>query len=192
MAEALYARNTSVRHRAALSRETPRSVKGCREHQSDRRRSVRPAPATLRVPPDSELPHLPGAIEPALNVAGAAAGEITHRQRQQLATQKIQDRRVQTDRCEGEKIFLGERRPPARNTSDGAIPSRMIFSRLMSLSHDHLVHHHFVKTGNSICRQVTTTASSRTCRKCLGSSRETGAPRRIVALLSGACSNAVV
>ena len=57
-----------------------------------------------------ELPHLPRAVEPALDVAGAAAGEITHRQRQHLPAQKIEDRGVEPNGGKREQIFLRKRR----------------------------------------------------------------------------------
>ena len=61
-----------------------------------------------------ELAHLPCAIEPALDVARAPAGEIGHRQREHLPAQEIEDRGVEPDRGEREQIFLRERCQPAR------------------------------------------------------------------------------
>ena len=90
---------------------------------------------------DGEFPHLPRAVEPALDVAGATAGEITHRQRQHLPAQEIEDRGVQPDGGEGEQILLGERR--GLNEEKGrAHPEQDGFEKADVLLDDHLVDHH--------------------------------------------------
>ena len=56
----------------------------------------------------SKLAHLSRAIEPALNITSAPAGEVRHRQRQHLPAEKIEDRSVEANRSEREQIFLRE------------------------------------------------------------------------------------
>ncbi len=67
-------------------------------------------PATRRFPVHRELAHLPGAVEPTLNVACPPAGEISHRQGEKFSAKKIENRRIEPHRGESEQIFLRQGR----------------------------------------------------------------------------------
>ena len=57
---------------------------------------------------DREEPNFPRPIQAALNVAGATAVKIRHRQRKELPSEKVENGRVDADRGEAEEILLQE------------------------------------------------------------------------------------
>ena len=77
-------------------------------HQPERARQLHEREDGADAVLDRKLPDLPGAIKPALNVAGAPAREITHRQGKHLPAEKIEDRRIQPNGGERKQIFLRE------------------------------------------------------------------------------------
>src|SRR5678816_786403 len=58
---------------------------------------------------DGELADLTCSIEPALNIARPPAGKITHRQREKLPAEKIENCGIEPHRSKSEQIFLCDR-----------------------------------------------------------------------------------
>ena len=138
-------------HQAAVERsggeKRKRQVTGCRATSGKARPAAGPSPATRRCRCcTANCAHLPRAIEAPLNIAGAPAGEIGHRQRQQLAAKEIENGGVEPHGREREQIFLRERRGldkkerRAHSEQDRFQQSDIFFD-------DDLVDHHFGEDG---------------------------------------------
>ena len=98
-----------VERRRGEKRE--RQQRAVDDHQRERADQLNRAARSAPIPCcTANCAHLPRAVEAALNVAGAPAGEVGHRQRQHLPAQKIEDRGVESDRGEREQIFLRQER----------------------------------------------------------------------------------
>ncbi len=79
------------------------------------------------------------AIEAPLNIAGAAAVEIGHRERQQLPHEEIQQRGINVDRGEAEQVLLHEAGTEHEKTGHNHA-ERGDLEQTQALFDDHPVH----------------------------------------------------
>ena len=139
-----------------------------------------------------EFAHLPCAVEPALNITGASAVEIRHRQRQNLSAEKIENRGVESDGGEREQIFLRQRRCLHENKRD-AHPEQNCLQQADVFFDDDFVDDHVGENREEQLQEGDDEREQQHLQKdraefCEERQRTTSAP----AFVSGVFSNAVV
>ena len=121
--------------------EDRRERRAVDHHQADgageRENRQQPAETVLH----GELAHLPGAVQPPLNVARSPAAEIEERQRQQLAGEEVQDGGVDVYRGETEADTPAPGSTSCTKTMSPPIAIRMICEQADVVLDDHRVHH---------------------------------------------------